>query len=305
LVNCSLVTSDIFSQAADFHSAGADSYEADSFCVGDGDVEYESQVVDALDCFDETQDTMRVRTTTTTSVREKRSKGDGNGKRRRIQAPVSSSEDEPSILKTPEVAEKAASRVQAAPTESSPTEKAREERLQKQKEKQEEFKKKMKEKRENDKSSKNGETEKSYESILAQGERNTQETTYFVKPNLNASLELAKKPTLVVSSSIVHKMPGLISLFKHRVGFAVVVERFEGASFLASPRMGIDRWLISEFCNGANKKKVVERCQKMNDLFERPVVVVETDKNKDDEGHAAAHPARDDEACFEIYFQVS
>ena len=39
--------------------------------------------------------------------------------------------------------------------------------------------------------------------------------------DLNASLEDAKRPTVVVCSSEVHKLPGLISLLKHRSGLAV------------------------------------------------------------------------------------
>ena len=40
---------------------------------------------------------------------------------------------------------------------------------------------------------------------------------YEVRPDLNASLEDAKRPTVVVCSSEVHKLPGLISLLKHRL----------------------------------------------------------------------------------------
>ena len=44
---------------------------------------------------------------------------------------------------------------------------------------------------------------------------------YEVRLDLNASLEDAKRPTVVVCSSEVHKLPGLISLLKHRSGLAV------------------------------------------------------------------------------------
>ena len=84
---------------------------------------------------------------------------------------------------------------------------------------------------------------------------------YEVKLDLNASLEDAKRPTVVVCSSEVHKLPGLISLLKHRLGLAVRSERFEGATLLISPRMAVDRMMISDFCNGSNKKRVVESCQ--------------------------------------------
>ena len=48
---------------------------------------------------------------------------------------------------------------------------------------------------------------------------------YEVKLDLNASLEDAKRPTVVVCSSEVHKLPGLISLLKHRlVGNVRVLE---------------------------------------------------------------------------------
>ena len=38
-------------------------------------------------------------------------------------------------------------------------------------------------------------------------------------------------------------------------------ERFDGATLLISPRMAVDRMMISDFCNGGNKKRVVESCQ--------------------------------------------
>ena len=44
-----------------------------------------------------------------------------------------------------------------------------------------------------------------------------------MKLDLNASLEDAKRPTVVVCSSEVHKLPGLISLLKHRSGLAVII----------------------------------------------------------------------------------
>ncbi len=51
---------------------------------------------------------------------------------------------------------------------------------------------------------------------------------------------------------------------------------------LVSPRMGVERRLLSDFCNGANRAKVLERCQKMNDLFDRPCIVLESDKPTED-----------------------
>ncbi len=46
--------------------------------------------------------------------------------------------------------------------------------------------------------------------------------------------------------------------------------------------MGIDRRMVGDFFNGANRARVAERCQRMNDLFERPCVILESDRPSED-----------------------
>lgn len=100
-----------------------------------------------------------------------------------------------------------------------------------------------------------------------------------VQPDLNQSLEDDQKLTVLVNSSEVHKIPNLISCLKHEHGFAIQVRHFEGAAILLSPRTAVDRITASDFINGANRHKIVERCQRMNDLFERPCLLIETERN--------------------------
>ena len=283
------VTADLFSQAVDFDAARNDAYEEDSFCVGDDSeqLEYQSEA-DSLDHIEETEQTMKF----TSAVRKggcgkmKSSpvvseSSEAGKKRKRIMAPVSSSEDDLSLVKSPNTRR-----------DISPAEEAKAARLRRQKEMQEKFRQTMKQKQERKVSS-----EEESQSIL--GPNPQAPAPIIIKPSMSAAPEPQQqqqqqqpKPTVVFSSSEVHKMAGLISLLKHRSGLAVNVERFEGALVLASPRMGIDWVLVAEFCNGSNKEKVLNRCRRMNNLYDRPVLILETDKGRDDDGHASAHPAR-------------
>ncbi|TRY61353.1 hypothetical protein TCAL_01790 [Tigriopus californicus] len=107
----------------------------------------------------------------------------------------------------------------------------------------------------------------------------TSEPVKMLQPELNQSLEDDQKLTVLVNSSEVHKIPNLISCLRHEHGFAIQVRPFEGAAILLSPRTAVDRITAADFTNGANRHKIVERCQRMNDLFERPCLLIETERN--------------------------
>ena len=97
-----------------------------------------------------------------------------------------------------------------------------------------------------------------------------------------------ERATVVISTTEVHKMQELISCLKHRHRLQVQVRYLGGASgasgavaALASPRMGVDRRAAADFCSAANRRQVLERCQALNDLFERPCVVLEEEQEEE------------------------
>ena len=54
------------------------------------------------------------------------------------------------------------------------------------------------------------------------------------------------------------------------------------SDYLVSPRLSITRLMLSDFCNGSNRAKILGLCQKVNDLYERPCLLLEKDKPSDD-----------------------
>ena len=86
---------------------------------------------------------------------------------------------------------------------------------------------------------------------------------------------------ILINASEVHKSQEVISLLKHTHNLNVHVQsKFEGAGFLLSSRLAVSRLNISDFCNGAQRHKVVNVSQSMNEYFERPFLIVEGSDGK-------------------------
>ena len=59
-----------------------------------------------------------------------------------------------------------------------------------------------------------------------------------------------------------------------------VESNFVGAWFLLSTRLAVYRVCNVQFCNGSYRHKLVDLVQRMNDLFERPCLIVELNREQ-------------------------
>lgn len=83
--------------------------------------------------------------------------------------------------------------------------------------------------------------------------------------------------SILVNASEVHKSQEVISTLRHTHGFNVDVQaKFQGAAYLLSTRLAICRVSNSDFCNGAQRHKIVSIAQTMNEYFERPFIIIES-----------------------------
>lgn len=83
--------------------------------------------------------------------------------------------------------------------------------------------------------------------------------------------------SVIVSTGEVHRSQEVISSLKHTHHLNVQVQaKFEGAGYLLSSRLAVCRISNNDFCNGAQRHKLVNMCQTMNEYFERPFLIVES-----------------------------
>lgn len=86
--------------------------------------------------------------------------------------------------------------------------------------------------------------------------------------------------SVLVSAQEVHRSTEILSLLRHSHHINVHVQaKFEGAGFLLSSRLAVCRVNNSDFCNGAQRHKIVNSVQTMNEYFERPFLIVESNSD--------------------------
>ena len=88
----------------------------------------------------------------------------------------------------------------------------------------------------------------------------------------SSTADQSVRRTVLVSASEVHRAVELISDLKHRFNVDVVVRSGLSVSFLLSPRLGVHRMSVKDFCNGAHRAALVDQCQKMNDLVRKDFI---------------------------------
>ena len=113
--------------------------------------------------------------------------------------------------------------------------------------------------------------------------RNTSSSTD--EKSLNSSKQQPADPatkgaSILVQPAEVHRSQEVISTLRHGHKLNVCVKSgFEGAGYLISHRMAAIRITNSDFCHGSQRHKLVQSVQAMNDLFERPCLIIEMDKD--------------------------
>ncbi|KAM4666287.1 Fanconi anemia group M protein isoform 2-T2 [Amazona ochrocephala] len=93
---------------------------------------------------------------------------------------------------------------------------------------------------------------------------------------------LEKKPSLcvLVDSREISSGAAVISSLKAVHAVKVQVCTLSSSDYIVSNRMAVERMFLSELLNSMNRTKVTQRIQRLQSMFERTCVVVETDRIK-------------------------
>ena len=97
----------------------------------------------------------------------------------------------------------------------------------------------------------------------------------------NTSTTSSKKSgvSILVNANEVHRCQEAISCLRHDHGMEVHVQaKFDGAGYLLSTRLAVTIIRNSQFIHGGSRHKLVQTVQTMNQLFERPYLIIELDK---------------------------
>ncbi|XP_060063063.1 Fanconi anemia group M protein-like [Ylistrum balloti] len=175
-------------------------------------------------------------------------------------------------------------------------EQLRVQRLQKQKEKQEEFKRRMAQKAQDI-------YEKSKSPVINSDFSNSR-TGAIEVPKLNcdisrndeqlltsAKMENNSKSVIFVDSREINGSQNIVSELRFKHNMSVIVAQLAGCDYVVSNRMGVDRKVWSEFTNGSNRAKLVDRIHQLCDLYDRPCLIIESDpvKGSDKGGNRLLH----------------
>ena len=99
--------------------------------------------------------------------------------------------------------------------------------------------------------------------------------------NTSTSTTSSKKSgvSILVNANEVHRCQEAISCLRHDHGMEVHVQaKFDGAGYLLSTRLAVTIIRNSQFIHGGSRHKLVQTVQTMNQLFERPYLIIELDK---------------------------
>lgn len=86
------------------------------------------------------------------------------------------------------------------------------------------------------------------------------------------------KLVVFVDSREVNCAQDLMSSLRLKHDLHPVVRQLESCDYIVSARLAVERKLLSDFTNGTNKPKLIERIQSLCQAYERPCLIVETDR---------------------------
>eukprot|EP00057_Strongylocentrotus_purpuratus_P017531 XP_011672005.1 PREDICTED: LOW QUALITY PROTEIN: Fanconi anemia group M protein [Strongylocentrotus purpuratus] len=85
---------------------------------------------------------------------------------------------------------------------------------------------------------------------------------------------------ILVDSKELSSAPHIVSTLTITHGLNPIVSQLQGCDYVTSTRMGVEKRTLSEFANGANKQKLLDRVRHMCELFDRPTLIIEKDRDK-------------------------
>jgi len=87
-------------------------------------------------------------------------------------------------------------------------------------------------------------------------------------------------PVVLVDSKELNGSQDIISDLRFKHSIKVSAAQLSGCDYIVSNRMAVDRKQWSEFSNGANRARLVDRMQQLGELYDRPCLIIEKDKVK-------------------------
>ncbi|KAG1700086.1 Fanconi anemia group M protein [Nymphon striatum] len=92
-----------------------------------------------------------------------------------------------------------------------------------------------------------------------------------------------KDLVVIVDSREIGASQNIVSTLKSKYSVKITVHQLATSDYILSNRVAVDRKTYSEFCNSANKKKLIDRIRYMCELFDRPYIIIEKDRIKNKE----------------------
>ncbi|KAK3583332.1 hypothetical protein CHS0354_038943 [Potamilus streckersoni] len=101
----------------------------------------------------------------------------------------------------------------------------------------------------------------------------------------------AKKFVLLVDSREISGAQDIVSTLRFQHNIHVCAAQLPGCDYIVSNRMAVDRKQWSEFSNGSNRVRLIERMQYFAELYDQPCLILESDRTKlgDDKSHRPIH----------------
>ncbi|XP_047480213.1 uncharacterized protein LOC125032872 [Penaeus chinensis] len=119
-------------------------------------------------------------------------------------------------------------------------------------------------------------------------EAKSKEENRSIGTNASASVP----PLLLVDSQEISIAGGIASKLRLHKEVNISVVQLAHAHYVTSTRMGVTRLLYSAFTNSKQRAKLIQRVQGMLDIYERSVLIIESDRIKPGESPHSAHSTR-------------
>ena len=97
---------------------------------------------------------------------------------------------------------------------------------------------------------------------------------------LLSSHEKPKGQTILIDSREISGAQDLVSELRFKHGLNTAVRQLPACDYIVSNRMGIERKIVSDFTNGSNRVKLIDRMRHLSQIFERPILIIEKDRVK-------------------------
>ncbi|XP_038071924.1 uncharacterized protein LOC119740630 isoform X2 [Patiria miniata] len=88
------------------------------------------------------------------------------------------------------------------------------------------------------------------------------------------------KPVILIDSKELSSSSHIVSTLTLKHNLNPLICQLSGCDYIVSARMGVEKKSMSDFGNGANKTKLIDRVRHLCELFDRPCIILEKDRIK-------------------------